>query len=293
MSHGAQEGEALGSAEALAPAGHRYRRLFRSLANRPHPEALQGISYCRRRRSQARPIQHAKERFCGDLRCSKAAGLRKDRYREREQWRTSVLSGIAVGLFPPSTMAVAFYISSKLNSESEIAWPSQETIAAAVGLKPATVKEYVGLLKDRGYLIVDRANRQKSNRYKLASPQRSPKQMADVLRAEIPAVARAEIPAVARAEIPAVARAEIPALIPSKDHIDSSLSGSAVPAGASTRDDGCKRLAEKEATSASDPHLRQTIREGLRLAAAELGNAPDPAKQSKLRPPARARPSDG
>jgi hypothetical protein len=92
----------------------------------------------------------------------------KEHVEKRERWRIAVLATIAKGDFPASTMAVAFYISFKINSDFKICWTSQKTIAEAVGMKPATVRELIALLRKHGFLAVDRAKRTTSNRYVLA-----------------------------------------------------------------------------------------------------------------------------
>jgi hypothetical protein len=63
---------------------------------------------------------------------------------------------------------LAFVISQHVNKDSAAAWPTQETLARAVGVSDRSVRDLVGVLVDRGHLAVQvRKGRHQSNVYRL------------------------------------------------------------------------------------------------------------------------------
>src|SRR5262249_9634271 len=85
--------------------------------------------------------------------------------KNRFAWLDQVLADHGL---PASAFKVAYFIAGKFNAEMNgIAWPSCETIAAAIGMSKGTAHDMVGRLQARGHLGLDpgRQGRGHSNRY--------------------------------------------------------------------------------------------------------------------------------
>jgi hypothetical protein len=67
-----------------------------------------------------------------------------------------------------SARAVAIAIWDRMNAEKGCAWPSLSYFERVLGFHRQTIVRAIALLVDRGWLAVERGNRQRSNRYRLA-----------------------------------------------------------------------------------------------------------------------------
>lgn len=99
--------------------------------------------------------------------------MSKESTRARLLWLDELMGAVANGLLPPSAFNVGYVVSGYINSESRIAWPSEATMAARIGLEEGTVQKRISQLRSAGFLTVSRVNRKLTNRYQLARPSKS------------------------------------------------------------------------------------------------------------------------
>lgn len=91
---------------------------------------------------------------------------------------------------PSNSKLLAFYLSTYMNSENSIAWPSQSKISSETGLTEPTVRKYLKVLEFDEWLIIKKRSRSVSsgaqnyahNVYKINIPQRVISLLSDMSR---------------------------------------------------------------------------------------------------------------
>src|SRR5690606_27179217 len=99
---------------------------------------------------------------------------------ERAQWLNAVDHHVTVGALTAPDFRVAWRLASAhVNAKTGAAWPSQERLAADMGISVRSVRAAIGRLRKAGLLSVERASRNGSNvmrldlAHALAQPQRA------------------------------------------------------------------------------------------------------------------------
>ncbi len=87
---------------------------------------------------------------------------------KRHEWRDAVLRDprLSKGCFK-----IAYAVSSFINAQTNVGWPSINRLAAEVAASPKTAGRHVRTLERSGYLVVNRTNRRRpTNEYSLVLP---------------------------------------------------------------------------------------------------------------------------
>lgn len=86
---------------------------------------------------------------------------------EHFNWRNLVLDSD----LPFQSKAIALFLSTYMNGQQQIAWPSQATIVGRLGIAKSTLNKYLNILEGNGWITRESGNYGKSTRYFSTYPQ--------------------------------------------------------------------------------------------------------------------------
>src|SRR5690349_21487091 len=87
---------------------------------------------------------------------------------EREQWLNAVDRLVTLGVLKAPHFRLAWRIAKAyVNSKTGAAWPSQEQLAADMGITARSVRSLIRGLRKAGVLKIERASRNDSNMMRL------------------------------------------------------------------------------------------------------------------------------